>query len=287
VALGNQIGVSVSIPGGQRCKVAVGLTEVDGSAHNSVLYWNATQSSAPGTNTYCGPTQAGVGCTATAVDAAFVMPADATLQRIAAHSNTTLNPGETHTYTVTNLTQGLDAAPGVVSSAGGTVSGVCTTNCAFHAGDLVAVRLSISGTEKAVVRWISLEFDGIGTIALAGATRMTATRYGMWGDKWLDATAANTVYQLPVAATFRRLYAHSTGGTDTSVIRVCTGPTNPPVCDDRLRCSLSAAADGARCNNQSDTIAVNAGDYFQIQVGPQTGAGGSVRASFEIAAPGP
>jgi hypothetical protein len=32
-----------------------------------------------------------------------------------------------------------------------------------------------------------------------------------------------------------------------------------------------------------DHIAVAAGDYFQLQIGPQSGSGGSVRAAFEIA----
>ena len=110
----------------------------------------------------------------------------------------------------------------------------------------------------------------------------------MWGGRFLDGTRANTLYRMPTAANFRRLQAHSTNGADTSAIRVCVGPTNPPACDARLSCTLSAAADGARCANTGSNIAVNAGDYFQIQVTGQAGASaGSVRAAFEIVAASP
>ncbi len=284
---GQQIGVRVDPPNNEVCKISLRVTELDDTAHNSIVYWNGTGVKSPGTNSFCGPSRSGVDCTASAVDASFIMPAAATLKRIAVHTSANLNAGETHTYSVRNVTTGLSAAPTVTSSLAGSVSGVCTTNCAFNAGDLVAVNLTVSGTETAVIRWITLEFDGIGTIALVGAQRSTNTRYGMWGNSWLSTSQGDTVYQSPSAATFRRLYAHSTSGADRSLVRVCVGASNPPPCTNVLACNLAPAADGARCNDQSDAIKVNAGDYFQIQFGPQANAGGSVRASFEIAPASP
>jgi hypothetical protein len=283
---GDQLGVRVDTPTGQLCKVSARLTESNGAAHNSVVYWNGS-GSAPGNNTYCGPTQNGVECTANAVDASFIMPSTATLRRIAVHTNTNLGASETHTYTVRNLTQARDSLPSVASSLAGTVSGQCTTNCSFNAGDLVAVRLAISGSQTSVRRWISLEFDGIGTIALVGGPRANSTRYGMWGGRFLDTVQANTVYRAPAAARFRRLRAHSTVSIDTSQVRVCVGATNPPPCTAPLTCSLTVAADGARCADTVNTVSVNAGDYFQIRIGPQPLAlvGGTIRAAFEIADP--
>src|SRR5262249_35074175 len=122
--------------------------------------------------------------------------------------------------------------------------------------------------------------------ALVGGQRTITTRYGMWGDRWLDTVQSNTVYRAPVPATFRRLYAHSTNTADRSVVQVCAGPTNPPPCSASLSCTMTTSTDGSRCANTFSTIAVNAGDYFQIKIGPQANSSsGTIRAAFEIVGP--
>jgi hypothetical protein len=87
-----------------------------------------------------------------------------------------------------------------------------------------------------------------------------------------------------------RTHQFSFGGSFDLLVQRCPGALGQPV---GVPVHLSvdrgfAAADGARCANTGSNIAVNAGDYFQIQVTGQAGASaGSVRAAFEIVAASP
>jgi hypothetical protein len=271
------------------CRAMVTLTAGGSNLPHDNVVTLHTASETPANGQFCGMNIAS-GSTATtcasasADDVSIIMPDAGILTGLAVYLNSNVSNGRSETYTVRNLTTGVDTNLTVTIS-GGTLTNstmACTTNCAFAPGNRLAIRFNAVGTVGSKTRSLALSYTGAGTALASRRVHFNAgTNYGGY-HLGIDATApggAAVIMDRP--AQLQHLYVHSTTAAASAfTVRVCAGSSSPANCAVGPRCTVPLG--GLTCSDTSTIVPVAQGDYVEVQVGNQGDTSGTVGFSVDV-----
>ena len=281
---------SAQAPG---CRAVATLTASGSNAPHDNVITLQTDAEAPPDGQFCGMNIA-AGNTATtctgsnADDVSIVMPNSGTLTGLAAELNSKPGSGKSETFTVRNLTTGLDTGLAVTITSGinSNSTTTCASNCAFNAGDRLAIRLNRTGNAVSKTRSLTVSYTGAGSIlASRRAHFASGTNYGGYHSAIDTITPGTAAVAMDRPARLQNLYVHSTTvPTSAFTVTVCSGATSPPSCSGpRPRCTVGTGS--MACSDTTDVVTVAAGDYVEVQVQNQGDTSGTVGFSVELADP--
>jgi cysteine-rich repeat protein len=272
------------------CRASATLTANGSSApHDDVITLHA-DSEAPADGQFCGmnitPGNTATTCASpNADDVSIVMPRAGTLTGLAVRLNSNLGSGRSETFTVRNLTTGLDTGLAVTITSGAQTASTatCTSNCAFSAGDRLAIRLNRTGSAVTKTRSLTLSYTGAGSILTSrGGHFNSGTNYGGYHLAMDTTTPGAAAVSMDRPAKLQNLYVHSTTAPASSfMVTVCSGPTSPPSCSGvRPRCTVAIGS--TTCDDTTNSVSVAQGDYVEVQVQNQGDTSGTVGFSVEV-----
>lgn len=272
------------------CAMATVTAAGTGTPTDSVLTLH-TSAEAPANGRFCGmniaPGTTAATCTSdSADDVSVVMPHAGTLTGLAVGLNSTLGGNKTETFTVRNLSAGVDSGLTVTVPSGSNMASTatCTGNCAFSAGDRLAIRFNATASPASKTRSLAVSYTGAGsTLTSRRAHFSSGTNFGGYHLAVDAVTPGAAAVRLDRAAQLQNLYVHSTTVAATSfAVTVCSGPTSPPSClEPRPSCTVPNGA--TTCSDTTHAVAVSAGDYVEIRVEGQGDTTGTVGFSVEVA----
>jgi hypothetical protein len=272
------------------CRAMATLSAFGGAGPHDAVITLHTDSEAPANGQFCGMNIA-AGTTATTCastnpdDVSIVMPKAGSVTGLAVRLNSNPAGGKTETYTVRNLTAGVDIGLTVTitSSIQASVSTACTSNCSFSAGDRLAIRLNRTGSAVTKTRSITLAFNGSGSVLTSRRQHFASgTNYGGYHLAVDTTTPVGATVLMDRPAQLRNLYVHSTTAPASSfAVSVCTGSTSPPVCGgSRPQCTVAVGS--TTCSDTTHVVTVAQGDYVEVRVQNQGDTTGTVGFSAEM-----
>jgi hypothetical protein len=206
---------------------------------------------------------------------------------LAAKLNSNIGSGKSETFTVRNLTQGVDTGMSVAVTAGNQFnSAACASGCAFNAGDRLAIRLNRTGAAASKTRSLALAYVNAGsTLTSRRGHFASGTNYGGYHLPISATTPGGAAIRMDRPARLQNLYVHSTTPATTAfTVTVCSGATSPPSCSgSQPHCTVAAGS--TACSDPSTVVAVAQGDYVEVQVGSQGDTTGTVGFSVEVVDP--
>jgi uncharacterized delta-60 repeat protein len=261
-----------------------------GAPADSVITFHADDE-VPVNGEYCGmniapATTAATCLSASPDDVSVVMPHAGTLKGLAVRMNSNIGSGRSETYTVRNLTTAVDTGVVVTVAAGNQTNSTttCAGNCAFNAGDRLAIRYNATGAPQSRTRSLALSYTGAGSTLTSRRSHFNAgTNYGGY-HLAVDATVASAAaVRMDRPAQLQNLYVHSTTAAARAFsVSVCSGSTTPPSCGGtRPHCTVALGA--TACSDTSSAVSVLQGDYVAVQVENQGDTTGTVGFSVEVA----
>jgi len=274
------------------CGAVVTLTASGGTAAHDDVITLQTDAEAPSDAQFCGmQVDSASGATtcasASADDVSIVMPHAGTLTGLAAKLNSNIGSGKSETFTVRNLTQGVDTGMSVAVTAGNQFnSAACASGCAFNAGDRLAIRLNRTGAAASKTRSLALAYVNAGsTLTSRRGHFASGTNYGGYHLPISATTPGGAAMRMDRPARLQNLYVHSTTPATTAfTVTVCSGATSPPSCSgSQPHCTVAAGS--TACSDPSTVVAVAQGDYVEVQVGSQGDTTGTVGFSVEVVDP--
>jgi len=250
-----------------------------------------TDAEIPTSGQFCGlnvvPGTSAATCTsASADDVSIVMPHAGSLTGLAVSISANIGNGRSETFTVRNLTTGLDTGVTVTVLAGDDTNSTatCTGNCGFNAGDRLAIRYNATGSPQSKTRSLSLSYTGAGaTLTSRRGHFNTGTTYGGYHSA-VDATApGSAALRIDRSAQVQNLYVHSTTPAARAfTVTVCSGSTSPPSCTGtRPHCTVTLGA--TTCTDTTNALSLSQGSYVEVQVEHQGDTAGTIGFSVELA----
>ena len=272
------------------CRGIASLTASGGSAPHDDVITLHTDAEAPTDGQFCGMNVAAgntaTTCTSpTAADVAILMPNAGTLTGLAVQLNSKPGSGRSETFTVRNLTTGVDTGLGVTITSGvqGNTTTACTSSCAFSAGDRLAIRFNRTGSVVSKTRSLTVSYTGAGSIVASRRAHFASgTSYGGYHLALDTTTPGTAAVTMDRPAQLQNLYVHSTTApTSSFTVTVCSGPTSPPSCSGpRPRCTVGTGS--TTCSDTTGVVTVATGDYVEVQVQNQGDTSGTVGFSVEL-----
>ena len=273
------------------CRAMATLTASGGTAPHDDVITLHTASEQPTNGQYCGmniaPSSTETTCASAGPDdVSIIMPSAGTLTGLAARLSSGTGSGRTETFTVRNLTTGVDAGLTVTIATGtqSSSTNTCTGNCAFAAGDRLVVRFNRTGNPIDRIRSITLSYSNAGSTLVSRGPHFSAgTRYVGYHLGTDAATPGAAAVRMDRAARLQNLSVHSTTpATVAFAVTVCSGATSPPGCNGvRPQCTVAAGA--TTCTDSARTISVAQGDYVEVRVDNQGDATGTIGFAVELA----
>jgi hypothetical protein len=282
------------------CNVTAAITNPDDSPHDALIAFagHGTPSDAQ----YCGTTGIGLtgGSTPSNICAqpnesksTFLIPSAGTLTNLSVKLDVAPSSGNTETYTVRNVTTGLDSNLVVTLDDSMTQAvATCATNCAVAAGDRLVIRFNRTGPAESRFRAIALEVSGSGQIVNSRGQTWSSGQQYVNRQLSFQLTSGVSTYRVDRAARFQNLHVElidqNTGAVATATtafdVTVCVGTGNPPSCVGTPTCTLNV---GDSTRSDLTSVDVNQGDYFVVR-GTNPGTTGlNLAYAFEIAEPPP
>ena len=282
------------------CAIALNVKTSGGQPYDGIVAFGSSGTSSPTDGRFCGlgTTTAGGCSSANFNSAAWVAPAAGVLTGIAVRVDTTINAANTHTYTVRNVTTGLDTdlvatLTGALTGPSVTRDAVCTTNCAYSAGDLLVVRFNRVGAQgTGMRRTISVTHHGNGQFfgTRNNGVNLATDRFSGWHDGFVQTSAGGVAWPVPRNGILRRLQVHiptALASPTAFNMTVCSGLSGvTPTCTGtRPACTVTAGT--TTCSDTTHDLWVNAGDLVQMFFDQNGGVTGDMGAGFEIIVPPP
>ena len=266
----------VSNPG---CNVTASVTKPDGSGHDALLPFAGHGT--PSDGQFCGTTGLGIdGLSSTSSNicaqpneskSTFLIPAAAILTNMSVKLDLAPSTGKTETYTVRNVTGGVDTDLVITLNDAMTQAvASCTTNCSVAAGDRLVIRFNRTGADESRYRAIAIEFSSIGQIVHSrGQTWNTGEQYANRQLSYQLTTDTST-YRVERAGRFQNLrvglFDQNTGADATATtafsVSVCVGGTRPASCVGTPSCTLNVGDSACSDLTPHD---VNQGDYYYVK----------------------
>lgn len=189
---------------------------------------------------------------------------------------------------VTIINGDIDTALTCTISAGATgCEGTCSGNCSVAQGALVYGRLNVTGAPGFQNLSVVIEHSGPQFYGQRSTLRppMTAGSYYSSSGLTFAAEGVRQPSIIPHSGTIQNLHVRSGGGTiaTDAVVTVCSGSVTPTECSG-TRPTTTVVAANTTYDDLSNTAAVSAGDFFEVQLTKAADlATTNVGFSFEIA----
>jgi len=269
------------------------ITDAGGNPYDAVITWGGGSSTSIPSNGGWGGPGGDTGANSlytgsNAISASFIVTDYGVLSGLGVAKTSTAQ----ETYTVHNVTAGLDADLQVANlAAGRAVDDTCTTNCFVFPGDFIVVRYNTSEANPAFrfgIRNTTVTINGLAQMdnSRSDAALTATTRFGNYYAPLIGASSAQHVVRAERAATIKNLYVQSVLPAPTPyTVIVCAGNTaTAPTCTGtRPACTATTT-----CTDTSTAITIGEGCFYNVKLSnPGASTGGATVFAFELTDPVP
>lgn len=286
-----------AVNAGINCTIVskIAASGADNGAYPKMLPFGTT--SAPGTGTFCGPSQDGGTHTegtnpqaclsATEAEAEWIMPYSGTLFGISL-SLPDATISQTETYTIRNTTTATDSDLVCSITSGNAVCSdfTCTTGCTFSAGDRLVLKFTRASGTQSTGRELIVFFDPTNPRVVSYTTWLPSNAGGKCNYTLGCCPAAGTTcaaqpvaYRAERAGVARNLYARRASGNvgSNQTFTFCSGTCGSESCG-----SLTTTITTGNQQNQdtSNSQSVSEGDCYYVSYTPGDDSGFKV--AFEL-----
>lgn len=287
---GDYLNVAWAAASGEKCELAVGLMNQDGSEFPSTTIFGQVGNVSAHATTYCIPDSlSGDSRCAGIVPAnGFIVPRAANVLIYDRNGQPCGGFCTNQTYTVHNQTTATDYFTATLTNTQSVTVGTCPGACTVAAGDQLNVRVDTTN-------------DGLGWDAethwleIAGTGQIVTARYSQWSaavSKYInqhtiwDSTIANSLICSERGAVGQNLRAQLNGAAPNDVtVTLCVGPDPGSVVCNATEPQCMIPAGQLTCSDETTQVVIPTGYVYTVQ-GTVPGQDiGTLGVSFELAPP--